>query len=47
VRSNIGKFPTLLFVRILADEEAGTSIDIPEPPMLEMTQWSIRLYPHH
>jgi hypothetical protein len=35
----------LLFARILADESAGTSIDIPVAPPDEMTQWPIRLYP--
>jgi hypothetical protein len=42
------KFPPLLFVPILVDETGGTWIDIPVAlPLNEMTQWSIRLYPHH
>jgi hypothetical protein len=47
VRSNTENFPALLSIRILADDSAGTTIDIPVAPLDEMTQWPIRLYPHH
>jgi hypothetical protein len=40
-------FPLLLFVPILTDEDDGTSVDMTVTPLDEMTQCSIRLYPHH